>query len=440
MNVGVVMYQTSFTKGQELVAQRMARELARQGHKAFLIAGPYHENKPIPEYDELERSVDGYLFFQKSEFQVPFIRVTGYVSTWPPRRIMFRNFLDVLRRLSDRFSLDVIISHSTLWNGPEEITKFVSWRRMLKHQGQDADIVAHCYMPHYQPPDPVRYDIVERTFRFTWNRMVFPQIHRTANVILCTTPIEKYQMVAMGARAKRCHLYPGGVDEEIFQKYGSEDPVYFLERYSIPANTKLVTYMGTLEERKNPIAVVRISKMLRKLEDVHFVLAGHPSNQHKQVLKEAKGLHNLSYVGAISEKDKVALIRASYVNILLSRMEALGLTQLEFMYGGVPIITSAVGGQRWLIRDCTDGIHVRGPDDLKGAAKAINTLVKNPTLRDELALNAKNRVKEFTLTRITSDLSSRLMSLKTSQPFKLPIAFNRKMLKTFKGQEAHAVS
>jgi D-inositol-3-phosphate glycosyltransferase len=440
MNIGVVMYQTSFTKGQELVAQRMARELFKQGHKVYLITGPYHDNKPIPEYNEIERGVEGYLFFQKSEFQVPLIRVNGYVSTWPPRRIMFRNFLDVLRRLSDRFSLDVIISHSTLWNGPEEITKFVSWRRILKHQGLDADIVTHCYMPHYQPPDPVRYDIVERTFRFTWNRMVFPQIHRTANIILCTTPIEKYQMIASGAKAKRCHLYPGGVDEDVFQKYGSEDPEGFLEKHSVPANSKLITYMGTLEERKNPLAVVRISKMLRKLEDVHFVLAGHPSNQHEQVMKEAKGLHNLSYVGAISEKDKVALIRSSYVNILLSRMEALGLTQLEFMYGGVPIVSSAVGGQRWLIRDCVDGIHVRGPDDLKGAAKAVEILVKNPTLRDELALNAKNRAKEFTLPKITSDLSSRLMSLKTSQPFKFPIVFNRKMLKNFKSQEAHAFS
>ena len=75
MDIGVVMYQTSFTKGQELVAQRMARELARQGHKAFLIAGPFHDNKLIAEYNEL--SVKGYLFFRKIGFQVPLIRVDG---------------------------------------------------------------------------------------------------------------------------------------------------------------------------------------------------------------------------------------------------------------------------------------------------------------------------------------------------------------------------
>lgn len=440
MNIGVVMYQTSFTKGQELVAQRMARELLKQGNKTFLITGPYHDNKPTPEYDELERSVEGYLFFQRSEFQVPLIRVNGYVSSWPPRRIMFRDFIDVLRRLSDRFGLNVIISHSTLWNGPEEIMKFVEWRKIQKGEGLGVDEVIYGYMPHYQPPDPMHYGVIERAFRVAWNRMVFPDIFRTTDVILCTTPVEKYQMVARGAMAEKCHLYPGGVDEEAFQKYGSRDPTRFVERYSIPTNAKLVTYMGTLEDRKNPLAVVRIAKMSSKLEDVHFVIAGYPSKQHRQVRKESEGLRNLSYVGEISEEDKVALIRASYVNILLSRMEALGLTQLEFMYGGVPIITSAVGGQRWLVRDGVDGIHVGGPNDLKGAAEAIKTLVNNPTLRDELALNARNRSKEFTLTKITSDLSSRLMSLKTSKSPESPIKFTRKILKIFTGSGSHAVS
>jgi len=411
MDIGIVMYQTSFTKGQELVAQRMARELVRQGNKTFLIAGPYHDNKLVAEYKELERGVTGYLFFKKSEFQVPLIRVDGYVSTWPPRRIMFRDFVSVLRRLSDRFGLDTIISHSTLWNGPEEITKFITWKRMLKAQGLDEGEVVYGHMSHYQPPDPMRYDMVERTFRTTWNSMIFPHIFRTAKIILCTTPIEEDRMVAMGARREQCHLYPGGVDEETFKKYETKDRGSFLEKHSMHTNAKLVTYLGTVEERKNPLAVVRVAKMLRGLEDVHFVIAGYPSNQVRQVKEEAKGLRNLSYVGAISEEEKMALIRASHVNILLSRMEALGLTQLEFMYGSVPIITSAVGGQRWLVRDGIDGVHVKGPDDLKGAAEAIKTLVNKPELRDRLGFNAKNRVREFTLSKITSELASRLKSL-----------------------------
>ena len=411
MNVGVVMYQTSFTKGQELVAQRMTHELIKQGHKAFLITGPYHDNKPAIDQNELRRNVEGYLYFRESEFQVPLIRVDGDISTWPPRRIMFLDFVHVLKLLIDRFKLDVIISHSTLWNGPLEITKVVAWKKIMRDQGLHEKEIVYAHMSHFQPPDPTRYYLRERTYRIVWNTTVFPNIFRNAKLLLCTTPIEEEQMVAMGARGDQCHLFPGGVDEDFFQKYKSRDPARFLSTYSIPTDANLVTYLGTVEERKNPLAVVRVAKMLREMEDVHFVIAGWPLKQDMAVRREAEGLRNLSYIGRVTDEEKAMLIKASYVNILLSRMEALGLTQLEFMYGGIPIITSAVGGQEWLVRNGVEGIHVGGPDDLKGAAKAIKTLISNPELHDRLGANAKIRAREFTLSKITSELSSRLRSL-----------------------------
>ena len=413
MNIGVVMYQTSFTKGQELLAQRMVRELVRQEHKAFLITGPFHDNKPIVEYNELERSIKGYLFFEKSEFQVPLIRVDGHISSWPPRRIMFHDFISILRDLANSFKLDVIISHSTLWNGPEEIAKFMAWKRMLKDQGLDERAMVYAHMSHYQPPDPARYDITERTYRIAWNTMVFPQIFNTAKLILCVTPVEEDQMIAMGAKKEQCYLYAGGVDEETFQRHWSKQHLKFLETHSIPADARIVTYLGTVEERKNPLAVVRVAKMLREIKNLHFVIAGWPSSQDMAVRREAKELHNLSYVGPVSDEEKVMLIHASYINILLSYMEALGLTQLEFMYGGVPIITSAIGGQGWLVRNGVDGVHVRGPNDLDGAAEAIKTLINNPELHDRLGANARERASEFTLSKIVSELASRLKSLTT---------------------------
>ena len=410
MNFGIVMYQTSFTKGQELVAQRMAQELSRQGHKAFLVAGPFHDGKLVSEYDELRRNVKGYLLFEKSQFQVPLIRVDGYTSSWPPRRIMFRDFVGVLRDLAESLEMDAIISHSTLWNGPEDIAKFIAWNRMLKEQGLGKKEVAYAHMSHYQPPDPVRYDVIERTYRIAWNRIIFPQIFETAKLLLCVTPYEEDQMVAMGANREKCHLYPGGIDEEAFRRYGSKDPSGFLEANSIPRGRQIVTYLGTVEERKNPLAIVKIAKKLRAMENVHFVIAGHPSNQDKAVRMEVAGLRNLSYIGAITEEEKMMLIKSSYINVLLSRMEALGLTQLEFMYGGVPIVTSAVGGQRWLIRHGVDGFHVNGPNDVDGAAETIKTLLNSPELRDRLGVNARNRAKAFTLSKMTTALVSRLKS------------------------------
>jgi hypothetical protein len=116
----------------------------------------------------------------------------------------------------------------------------------------------------------------------------------------------------------------------------------------------------------------------------------------------------VTYLGEINEQEKVLLIKASYINIILSRLEALGLTQIEFMYNGVPVVTSGVGGQKWLIHNGVEGLHVSGPEDIEGAAVAIRKLVDNPGLWRELSENAKKRTIGLTMSNLTADLDQAL--------------------------------
>jgi len=125
-----------------------------------------------------------------------------------------------------------------------------------------------------------------------------------------------------------------------------------------------------------------------------------------EVEQRAATLSNVTYLGEISEKDKVQLVEISYLNILLSRMEALGLAQLEFMYRGVPIITSGIGGQSWIVENGREGIHVNGADDTEGAARAVVELVDNASKRDKLSINAKKKSEPFTLTELIQKLNS----------------------------------
>jgi hypothetical protein len=74
------------------------------------------------------------------------------------------------------------------------------------------------------------------------------------------------------------------------------------------------------------------------------------------------------------------------------------------MYLGVPVITSAVGGQAWLIRNEVEGLHVEGPDDIEGAASAITRLVDNSTLWNTLSSNAKERATSLTMSKLTAEL------------------------------------
>jgi glycosyltransferase involved in cell wall biosynthesis len=406
--IGVIMYQTSRSKGQELVAQRMVREFIKLGNKAYLITSVFHDGEKVVSSENLAK-LGGYIYADDAELQIPIIRVESYIARWPPRRILFRDFISTLEKIVEKFQLDVLITHSTLWNGPEDVAKFVEWRRYMKDIGGYQDPLVFCQMSHFQEPTPKRYSLAERSFRTVWNRLTLPQIFSIANLIIVVTPLEKEAKVKMGADPEKCFLFPGGVDDEVFLRYANADAKRFVKALKISKDSKIVSFLGSLEERKNPMAVIKIAESLKERTDIHFVLAGKSNSPYgEKLIQEVKGMPNVTYLGEINEEEKVLLIKASYINIILSRLEALGLTQMEFMYNGVPVVTSGVGGQKWLIHNGVEGLHVRGPEDVEGAAVAIRKLVDNPESRRELSENAKKRTMGLTISNLTADLDKAL--------------------------------
>jgi hypothetical protein len=123
---------------------------------------------------------------------------------------MFRDFVSVLRRIVNDLKLNTIITHSTLWNGPEEVVKFAEWWKILYESEMVDHPLLYLHMSHYQPPSVTRYEPVELAYRIAWNRSVFPSIFKKANLILCTTPVEMEHMTKLGCPPEKMFLYPGG--------------------------------------------------------------------------------------------------------------------------------------------------------------------------------------------------------------------------------------
>lgn len=407
-----VMYQTSNSKGQELLAQRMVKWAHRLGHKAWLVTSIYHDGEPLLPEIELTRTERGYIAFDEDPIlKLPTIRVNSSKTIWPPRRVMFKDFISALRDIDESIGIDFIVTHSTLWNAPEEVARWIVWKKLMRSMGEKVQETIYAHMSHYQPPDPQRYSIVERTYRMAWNMSALPSIFKVAHLILCLTEIEAKDMISLGAREEQIHIFPGGLDDDLAERIDKADYRKFLDRFDIPDNKILISYLGTIETRKNPLAVVRVAKRLKSIKELLFVIAGKPGDQWNEVIMEARSLDNVIVTGEISDDLKPSLIKASYLNIIMSRLEAFGLTQLEFMYGGVPVITSATYGQKWLIRNNIDGVHVNGPEDIEGAANAIKLLVRLQERRDEMARNASERAKAFLMSKLMRDLFTKVSKL-----------------------------
>ncbi|MBI2870060.1 MAG: glycosyltransferase [Chloroflexi bacterium] len=398
------MYQTSGSKGQELVAQRMVRQFNKLGQKAYLITGRSHDDREVVPAESFKKG-RGYLYVEDSVLKIPVIRVDSYTAKWPPRRIIFRDFIDTLERIVEDFELNVLITHSTLWNGPEDAAKLVTWRRDMRQMGGYQDPLVFCHMSHFQEPTTQRYSLTELTFRTAWNKLSLSKVLETANIVLVVTPFEKAFQTRMGLKPEKCFLFPGGVDEETFLRFAADDFTEFLKKRGIAADRRLVAYLGSIEERKNPMAVLKVAERMKDVPGVHFALAGRGDSPYaRDVEKLARDLPNVTYLGEIEEQEKIALIRASYLNIIMSRLEALGIAQLEFMYAGVPVVTSATGGQSWVVQDGVDGLHLKGPEDYDGAVRAITRLLENHNGYRQLAHNAREKASRMTTTEMIAEL------------------------------------
>ncbi len=96
--------------------------------------------------------------------------------------------------------------------------------------------------------------------------------------------------------------------------------------------------------------------------------------------------------------DAVELLAAADVAVLSSRDEGLGTSLLDAMLAGVPVVATAAGGVKEIVRDGTDGLLVP-VGDAPALGAAIARVLADPCLGAALAAAGRERVKAFSIER-----------------------------------------
>lgn len=193
-----------------------------------------------------------------------------------------------------------------------------------------------------------------------------------------------------------------GTDEKRFDKtkFNKEE---LKQKYNIPSNKKIITFIARLSEEKRPELFVKIAKkILETRNDIHFVIAGD-GNLYKKVRSSIN--KNFTMLGSINTPEEIYAI--SDITVNCSSLEGLALTSYESLAMEVPVISTSVGGQKELIDDTVGGIVEFNPKnetkEIKDYVDKINNVLDNLEI---LSKNCRKKILEgFTLNHIITQFN-----------------------------------
>lgn len=162
---------------------------------------------------------------------------------------------------------------------------------------------------------------------------------------------------------------------------------------------KFVLYVGALDWRKNVSAVIdafaKLPDDLRR--SVRFVLAGDHPQAHLGRIKsrwDDSGLppENLVARGHVSDRDLVQLYKDASLVVQPSLMEGFGLTALEAMMCGTPVIGSSQGALSEIIQDPELVFNAGDPQNI---ADRMIRVLRDPTFAARVSGRGLQQAQQF---------------------------------------------
>jgi glycosyltransferase involved in cell wall biosynthesis len=202
----------------------------------------------------------------------------------------------------------------------------------------------------------------------------------------------------LGIDRGRISVIPLAVDEQFRPVHDAEADAALRERYQLPG--PVIFNVGGLDARKNVDALVRaFAASLPDLDaDTRLVIAGsaHTGNARlypplDPVITEHGLQDRVVLTGRISEADKLRLYNLADLYVFTSLYEGFGLSPLEAMACGTPVICSnrsslpEVVGEGGILVDPT-------PQKLAGA---ISTVMNDGYLRRRLSAGGLEQASKF---------------------------------------------
>ncbi|MDP6156139.1 MAG: glycosyltransferase [Candidatus Thermoplasmatota archaeon] len=246
-------------------------------------------------------------------------------------------------------------------------------------------------------------DTVENEERFFFTRRISSEkeIFDAAMSIIVSTPTEKEDYVRdYDISGDKLKIIPPGVDTTRFAPGDKEKSLILI---GMPKK-RIIFSLSRIDSRKGLDLLIRAAgRVMEHVEDIVLVIGGGSKDMgedEKEVLTGLKGiagdmgiLDKVLFTGYLPDDIVPAYYSAAEMFIVPSRYEPFGLTILESMSVGTPVIATKFGGPSHIITHGTDGFLV-DPEDEKEFASLVQTLLNDMSIHEKISAEGIKTIME----------------------------------------------
>ncbi len=272
-----------------------------------------------------------------------------------------------------------------------------------------------------------------------------------ADYVIAECPQDKQDLIEhYHADPTRITVIPCGFSSE---EFGPASKPAARRRLGLHKNDVVLLQLGRIVPRKGVDNVIRAMHYLREVPHIKLLIVGgsdekpdfdrDPEFRRLKALAEAEGVEGqVIFTGRRNRKQLKYYYEAADFFISTPWYEPFGITPLEAMACGTPVIGSDVGGIKHTVRHGETGFLVP-PHNPEALAAAVKTGISCPEKYGELCRNALKRVNEnFTwsfVARQADRLYMRVMGERKARPAYL-LDQRRVQTKPLSGYQANAIT
>lgn len=201
----------------------------------------------------------------------------------------------------------------------------------------------------------------------------------------------------------KIHIIPNPIDVGAVRRMGKAD-------ISPPLPSRFIVFLGRLEKRKGIETIgSALPRVLNEFDDLHAVLIGRDTRDEngalmdrfqRQIAPVAPRVHLL---GELPRSEALAIVARATIALVPSLWENFGYVCVEAMALGVPVVASAAGGLRDIIKHEENGWLIP-PDDSESLAELLIAKLKDPQECVRVGIEARRRAEDFDTSKIINDV------------------------------------